>query len=64
MMKGAVDMKFIISGKNFEMTDPLRDRAIKKIGKDCGKYCDYPFCICVFHFGHPLSIILNNFEHI
>lgn len=26
-------MKYIVSGKNFEITDPLRDRAIKKIGK-------------------------------
>jgi putative sigma-54 modulation protein len=26
-------MKFIISGKNFEVTDALRDRVIKKVGK-------------------------------
>lgn len=26
-------MKFIISGKNFEVTDPLRDRTIKKFSK-------------------------------
>jgi putative sigma-54 modulation protein len=33
-MKGAVTyMKFIVSGKNFEVTEALKERVIKKIGK-------------------------------
>lgn len=33
MMKGAVLMRFAITGKNMEVTEALKEKAIKKIGK-------------------------------